>query len=93
MSSVSAAHTKTGVLWKNSRFFVLSVLLVGCAAGAARLFQHKGLTVCTLGCGGVHFVCAYHDLVERAEVFAFCMVSALLNGAGDTAIGLLVFHN
>ncbi len=38
-------------------------------------------------------MCADHDLVERAEVFAFCVVSALLNGAGNTMVRLLCFHD
>jgi len=38
-------------------------------------------------------VCAYHDLVKRAEVFTFGVMCTLLNGAGNTAIGLLCFHD
>ncbi len=72
-----------------------ALLFVGClaASAAGAGLENKGFTVGALGHGGVHFVCADHDLVKRAEVFALYMMGALLNGAGNTVIGLLCFHD
>jgi len=72
---------------------ILFYCILHSTAGLAAGLENEGFAVCALGHGGVHFMCADHDLVERAEVFLFCMVGALLNGAGNTTIGLLCFHD
>ena len=72
---------------------VLFYSILHSTAGLAAGLENEGFAVRALGHGGVHFMCADHDLVERAEVFLFCMVGALLNGAGNTTIGLLCFQD
>ena len=67
---------------------VVLLLVSGLTAGAAGAagLENKRFTVGALGYGGVHFMCAYHDLVKRAEVFTFGMMCTLLNGALNALI-------
>ena len=48
----------------------------------------EGLAVGALFHSGIHLVGAHHDLVQRAAVLAVAVVSALLDGAFDTLVGV-----
>ena len=72
--------------------FVKQKINAAAQAAAFYLALAEGLAVGALILGRIHFVSTHHDFIERAEVFVFCMMGTLLNGARNTAIGLLVFH-
>jgi len=53
-----------------------------------RLSLTEGLAVGTLVHGGVFLVGAHHDPIQRTVVFGVAVVSAGLNGALDTLVGV-----
>ena len=55
--------------------------------------QFKGFAVGALVHGGVSFMGANGNAVERTVVFVLAMVSALLNGAFDAFICAAIIHN
>lgn len=63
------------------------------AAAAILRTKQKGFAVRTLRNRGIHFMRPYGNLVKGAVIFVFNVVRALLNRAGDTTVGLFVFHN
>ena len=54
------------------------------------LLLPEGLTIGTLVLGGVHFMGAHQNTVQRAVVLVLAMVSALLDGTLDTLVGMTV---
>jgi hypothetical protein len=54
------------------------------------LLLAEGLAVGALVHGRVSFVSAYQDAVQRAEVLVLAVVSALLDGAFDALVGMIV---
>ena len=62
-------------------------------AGIAVLIHHKGFAIRTLAHGGIRFVGTYLDLVQRAVIGSLHMIAALGNGAGNTVVCSLVFHD
>ena len=60
------------------------------------LFHFKRIAVGAFLFGGIGFVCAYLDLIQRAVVLRVAVILTLGNGAFDSGIGVLaggiVFH-
>ena len=56
----------------------------------SQLSLTEGLAVGTLIHGGVCFVSAHQDTVQRAVVLGVAVVSALLDGAFDALVGVAV---
>ena len=61
-------------------------------AGIAGLVHHKGFAIRALAHGGIGFVGAHLDFVQRAVVRSLHVIAALGNSAGNTVVGGLVFH-
>ena len=61
-------------------------------AAATFLLLAEGLAVGALILGGIHLVGTHQNLVQRAVVLAGAVISALLNGAFD-ALVCIVVHN
>ena len=60
------------------------------AAAFMPLSLAEGLAVGALLHGGVHLMGTHHDLVQRAVVLGVAVVSALLDGAFDALVGIVV---
>ena len=54
------------------------------------LLLAEGLAVGTLVHGGIHFMGAHQDAVQRAVVLGIAVIGALLDGAFDALVGMVV---
>ena len=60
------------------------------ATGPGCLLLAEGLAVGALVHGGVGLMGAHQDAVQRAVVLVLAVISALLDGAFDTLVGMTV---
>ena len=64
------------------------IAAAGAAASGSLLAE--GLAVRALVHGGIHLVSADQDPVQRAVILAVAVISALLNGAFNALVGMVV---
>lgn len=55
--------------------------------------RDEGIAVCTSYIGRITFSCAHLDLVKCTVVFRLTVICTAYNGAFDTSVFAVVFHN